>query len=325
MLLHLVSKKIFSATALFVCHYDTAFCVGCQDILKKIFLRQRRNARDFLICGQDLTFSWRIDTILTRHWAVSDWVSCYYISAFVLLYVYLLTRRSIYKCPQQQTSKPRSTRPNSIAKRASPCTVSWKKRFCAMLQDGALTHGEQLPSEAEMMEQFGVSRTTVRLALKELEGKGLICRERGRGHYVSRTKIEHPATVVTSFTEDIANRGERPGSITLFAEPIFSLAHAGGQAAHLPAGAGHQAGTRAHCRRRAGGPAHTHLVGALVPGLDLEELKKNDISLYSILRRELGLSWGEAHRDPGGAAGRRAPAPPAAFAQGRACAVHRTL
>ena len=41
-----------------------------------------------------------------------------------------------------------------------------EKRFCAMLQDGALTHGEQLPSEAEMMEQFGVSRTTVRLALK---------------------------------------------------------------------------------------------------------------------------------------------------------------
>ena len=47
-----------------------------------------------------------------------------------------------------------------------------EKRFCAMLQEGTLTHGEQLPSEAELMEQYGVSRTTVRLALKELEGKG---------------------------------------------------------------------------------------------------------------------------------------------------------
>lgn len=169
-----------------------------------------------------------------------------------------------------------------------------EKRFCAMLQEGTLTHGEQLPSEAELMEQYGVSRTTVRLALKELEGKGLICRERGRGTYVSRTKIEHPTTVVTSFTEDITNRGERPGSITLFAEPIFPSATL---AAKLRISQQARVIKLERIRTADGEPVGlhiSHLVGALVPGLDLEELKENDISLYSILRREVGLSWGEA-------------------------------
>ena len=168
-----------------------------------------------------------------------------------------------------------------------------EKRFCAMLQEGTLTHGEQLPSEAELMEQYGVSRTTVRLALKELEGKGLICRERGRGTYVSRTKIEHPTTVVTSFTEDITNRGERPGSITLFAEPIFPSATL---AAKLRISQQARVIKLERIHTADGEPVGlhiSHLVGALVPGLDLEELKENDISLYSILRREVGLSWGE--------------------------------
>ena len=47
------------------------------------------------------------------------------------------------------------------------------------LHEGRFTQG--LPGELALMRQFGVARVTVRRALQELAGEGLIARERGRG------------------------------------------------------------------------------------------------------------------------------------------------
>ena len=47
-------------------------------------------------------------------------------------------------------------------------------KLAASLLDGSLSPGTQLPSERELMNQFGVSRTTVREALKSLEEYNLI-------------------------------------------------------------------------------------------------------------------------------------------------------
>jgi GntR family transcriptional regulator len=47
------------------------------------------------------------------------------------------------------------------------------------LQEGRFADG--LPGELVLMRQFGVARVTVRRALQELAGEGLIARERGRG------------------------------------------------------------------------------------------------------------------------------------------------
>jgi GntR family transcriptional regulator len=47
------------------------------------------------------------------------------------------------------------------------------------LQDGGFADG--LPGELALMAQFGVARVTVRRALAQLAGEGLIARERGRG------------------------------------------------------------------------------------------------------------------------------------------------
>src|SRR3954471_9624138 len=46
------------------------------------------------------------------------------------------------------------------------------------LHEGRFAHG--LPGELALMRQFGVARVTVRRALQELAGEGLIARERGR-------------------------------------------------------------------------------------------------------------------------------------------------
>ena len=51
--------------------------------------------------------------------------------------------------------------------------------------DGLFKPGDQLPPERELAEQFGVSRTAVREALKTLREKGLVEAYTGRGTFVT--------------------------------------------------------------------------------------------------------------------------------------------
>ena len=52
------------------------------------------------------------------------------------------------------------------------------------IENGPWAPGSQIPGEPELCEVFGVSRTVIRQALRELEYGGLIVREKGRGTFV---------------------------------------------------------------------------------------------------------------------------------------------
>jgi GntR family transcriptional regulator len=52
------------------------------------------------------------------------------------------------------------------------------------IESGALSAGEKLPSEAQLMDHYGVARMTVRQAIQELRGEGLVVAEHGRGVFV---------------------------------------------------------------------------------------------------------------------------------------------
>jgi GntR family transcriptional regulator len=65
---------------------------------------------------------------------------------------------------------------------------------------------DQLPSERELTKRFGVSRATVRQALKELVDRGLIYRVQGKGTFVSKPSVRR-GRILSSFTEDMAARG----------------------------------------------------------------------------------------------------------------------
>jgi GntR family transcriptional regulator len=80
------------------------------------------------------------------------------------------------------------------------------------IADGHYPSGIQLPSEAEMVEQYGVSRSTVRSALSALEAEGLIVRRWGVGTFVcERQRIANPISEAMDFRELIAGSGFTPG------------------------------------------------------------------------------------------------------------------
>ncbi|GAA4725800.1 GntR family transcriptional regulator [Promicromonospora umidemergens] len=72
---------------------------------------------------------------------------------------------------------------------------------------GELAPGTRLPTESQLMDQYGTSRNTIRLALAALENEGLIATEQGRGSFVREwSSLTHHATR--------AERVDRPSSST---------------------------------------------------------------------------------------------------------------
>ena len=63
----------------------------------------------------------------------------------------------------------------------------------------ALRPGDRLPSERELCEQFGLSRTVIREAVKVLAERGLVSIQPGRGNFVSQLSAKDLAETVNRF------------------------------------------------------------------------------------------------------------------------------
>lgn len=72
-----------------------------------------------------------------------------------------------------------------------------------------------LPTERILQEKYGVSRDTIRRALSYLTAQGDIYTRAGAGSYVSTRVSIHKTPKLTSFTEDMQERGHTPASQTL--------------------------------------------------------------------------------------------------------------
>jgi GntR family transcriptional regulator len=82
-----------------------------------------------------------------------------------------------------------------------------------MIDEGHLVDKDALPSERDLAARFSVSRVTVRKALQQLIGDGLLHQRQGAGTFVSsRPRVEQRLSTLTSFTEDMESRGLESGS-----------------------------------------------------------------------------------------------------------------
>lgn len=96
--------------------------------------------------------------------------------------------------------------------------------------------GDQLPTEDELIDEYGVSRITIRRALQNLAARNLILTKRGVGSFVATPTLNQPLTALTSFVEDMDAHGLNASARVLVVEEITAPAHVRA-ALELPLGA----------------------------------------------------------------------------------------
>src|SRR6186713_1183303 len=84
-----------------------------------------------------------------------------------------------------------------------------KKHLRDGLAAGRWTPGELMPSEAELVAEFGVSRMTVNRALRELQAEGLVDRVQGVGTFAAQLHRISSTLTIRDLHEEIEARGHR--------------------------------------------------------------------------------------------------------------------
>jgi len=97
--------------------------------------------------------------------------------------------------------------------RKSPLPLHYqlKQHLLEKIESGDWKSDDLIPSEQELQDSFGLSRTTVRQALSDLVYEGLLIRERGRGTFVSPPKMTHNPEERKGLTEFMTEQGIKPG------------------------------------------------------------------------------------------------------------------
>ncbi|MET0757931.1 MAG: GntR family transcriptional regulator [Mycobacterium sp.] len=147
-----------------------------------------------------------------------------------------------------------------------------------------LDSGASLPPERQLAEQLGTSRTTLRKALAELAGEGVLRRTQGSGNFVAPPKVVH-VRQLTSLTEDLKAEGMQATSRVLALERVRADKEV---AARLEIAPGERIHRLSRLRIVDGEPLAievAHLPGRL-PGLGAR-LAEHD-SLYATLRECYG-------------------------------------
>ena len=75
-----------------------------------------------------------------------------------------------------------------------------------------LAPGTELPSDAELCDEFGVSRMTARHAMNRLIQEGLVDRVPGRGTFVGEAPTHRRANSLLSFSNEMRRQGRVPSS-----------------------------------------------------------------------------------------------------------------
>ncbi len=88
-----------------------------------------------------------------------------------------------------------------------PLYVQIRDSLRRQILDGTYQVHERLPSENEMMTAYGVSRITIRQALRDLHNEGLVFSAQGKGTFVSKPKAVQNVQRLEGFGEAMAAQG----------------------------------------------------------------------------------------------------------------------
>ncbi len=155
------------------------------------------------------------------------------------------------------------------------------------IESGSLDPNVRLPSEEAIASHCGVSKITVRQALRDLEHAGFIKRYQGRGTFVASQRVQQGPRKLSSFTSEMRLRGLEPSARVLEQRIIPSDASL---AEKLEVRKGEDLFLLRRVRLAAAEPMGiqtAYLPLALVPGI--ETLDFSRASLYEVLQRKYGL------------------------------------
>ena len=94
-----------------------------------------------------------------------------------------------------------------------PKYVQIKECILKEIKDKHLKAGDQIPTEAELCEQFKVSRMTVNKAISELASEGYVRRISGKGSFVTNALVRKQFRIQpVSFSDDMRSIGLEPGA-----------------------------------------------------------------------------------------------------------------
>ena len=156
------------------------------------------------------------------------------------------------------------------------------------IDEGIWGPNVMLPSESQLCNAYGISRTVVRQALREMEYEGQVYRRKGKGTFVAEPKIlESLAQRLTGFHQDMAEQGLSTSDEVLF----LGVVPANGKVAgFLKLDVGVEVIKLCRLRHVQGSPIA--LVTTYLPVSLCEKVLTADFrdqSLYVFLERECGL------------------------------------
>tara|TARA_B110000259_G_scaffold39880_1_gene45511 strand:- start:862 stop:1575 length:714 start_codon:yes stop_codon:yes gene_type:complete len=101
-----------------------------------------------------------------------------------------------------------------------PLYINIKNQLKQQILSDDYSIDERIPSENQLMTSFGVSRITVRKALKELHAEGLLWSIQGKGAFVSKPKVSQEIRSLQSLSEAIDSRLNRVSTKLLSAKKV---------------------------------------------------------------------------------------------------------
>ena len=152
---------------------------------------------------------------------------------------------------------------------------------------------DRLPSEDEIADRFGVSKITVRQAMRELAQLGYVRREQGRGTFVQRPPLIEGPRRLTSFSEEMRRQGVQASSEVLEQGTIAASADV---ASILGIHEDEPVFRLRRLRLADGDPMGvqtTYIPAPLVPGIEGFDFAK--ASLYDLLRDHYNMVPASAH------------------------------
>ena len=175
-----------------------------------------------------------------------------------------------------------------------PKYFALKKELIQKIEEEEFIPDDLIPSERELMEQYQVSRITVRRAIDELVTGGYLYKVQGKGTYVKSDAYSQNLFAITSCTDDVRRLGRNPSKKVTVCEIVQADTK---RARLLHVAVGDELLWLERVTMADGEPLNytiTYLPRKLFPGIETYDF--NTQSLYEVLQKKYGVKFIKSRR-----------------------------